>query len=412
MHGAPAYDPRSSPVHRPLLETAGTLAYLPHALRWATDAAVILPALLFGTILGLFGSSWLGVFFIALFGSAALTWLLTVQQRAIFGYGDAPTLAVDDLQFLRGNGQALVEAGSMVAAGYGALYLTAPELARWFAWGAGALLPALFARASVEESVWPALNPRRILRVLVAGGPVGWMLAVGAAIGMERVARATADFVAQLDAAGLAGLMDGWAPSASAVAVGVAGLWSAALCVHLHGHTLHHARERAQLPVVLAAADDDERAATACSAAVRRTAAGIEAARARGDAVGVDQWCAMGAPDGVGEVAYRHELWELLLARKLNGAAVRVARRLIAAAAREKRYALAVAVLRDARRLSPSFKVAPEVRLQLARAARASGDDAQFDLLTAVDAGDAQDDDSVAELAALRADWLAARGKR
>ncbi|MFN2300432.1 MAG: hypothetical protein ABR565_00950 [Gammaproteobacteria bacterium] len=394
------------------METPGTVAYLPHALRWATDASVVLPALFLGTILGLFGPSWLGVFFIALFGSAALTWLLTVQQRAIFGYGDAPTLAVDDLQFLRGNGRALVEAGSMIAAGYGALYLTAPELARWFAWGAGALLPALFARASVEESLWPALNPRRIGRVLLAGGPVGWLLAVGAAIGMEHVARAAADFVAQLDAAGLAGLIDGWAPSATAIAAGVGGLWLAALCVHLHGHALHHARERAELPVVLAAADEDECAATKCSAAVRRAADRIEAARARNDAVGVDQWCAMDAPEGVGEVAYRHELWELLLERKLNGAAVRVARRLVAAAAREKRYALAVSVLGQARRLSPSFKLAPAVRLQLARAARASNDDAQFDILTAPDTGAPSDDDpAVAELAAMRADWLAARGK-
>lgn len=410
MRRKPAYDPRSSPVHRTLLETPGTVAYLPHALRWAADAAVVLPALVLGTILGLFGSSWLGVFFIALFGSAALTWLLTVQQRAIFGFGDAPTVKLDDLQPLRGNGVALIQAGAIIATGYGALHIAAPELARWFAWGAGALLPAVFARASVEESLWSALHPQRIARTFVAGGPVGWLLAVGAGIGLERVARAAAAFVAQLGVAGPETLVVGWAPSASAIVAGVVGLWFAALCVHLHGHALHHARERAELPVVLAAADDDERAADACSAAVLRAANGIAAARDRNDAVGVEQWCAMDAPDGVGEVAYRHELWELLLERKLNGAAVRVARKLVPAAARAKRYPLAMAVLGEAKRMSPSFTITPEVRLLLARAAFAANDPA-FERLTDISPDDAPGDPAVSEILALRADWLAAHGK-
>lgn len=404
-----AYDLRASPTHRPFLETPGTVAYLPLALRWASRAEVVFVAIPFGLILGVFAPSWLGLFFIVLFGGSLLAWLLTVQSRAIWGFGDAPRLDLAQLELFQSSMRPLIEMGSGIIGGYGLLYLAAPEAARWFAWTSGALLPSIFAIIAAEGTVGPALDPRRIARVIAASGPAGWLLVVVGALVTEWACSSMAGFLASLELQGIASLLVGWAPSATTIGLTILGIWLTALLVHLQGHALHHHREFAGLPVQVAAADEVERAAVSSATSVEKIADAIDAAKARGDRAAIEQWTRLPPPDGVVETAYLHELWELLLIRRLYGPAVLVARRLVIAAAVDKRYALAVEVLTEAWRLSPSFEPGPAARVALVRAALATNDTRVLDRLGHVDASRWPDDPAVVELVYLYAGWLAER---
>ena len=402
------YDPRKSPTHRPFLETPGFVAYLPRAVRWGLRAEVVLVAVPFGIALGVLAPTWLGFAFIALFGGALLAWLLTVQARAIWGYGDPPRLGIDQLQLLGGTAQPLIEIGGAVGAVYGSIYLLSPETAQWFAWISGALLPAAFALVAVEDSVVPALDPRRLGRVMLAAGVPGWLLAGLCALGTERVCAAFAARIAAFDGRDLAALMH-FGVDPATVGTTVVGIWIAAVVMHLHGHALHHHRERAGLDVQYAAADDAERAAAGSTAAVHRVADAVAAAEARHDLAAVEQWLALAPPDGVHEIAYLHELWEQLLFRKLYPGAVLVAQRLVAAAAAGKRHVLALEVLTEAWRLSPKFEPGPAARVALLRAALAANDVHLLDRLGRIDAARWPDDPAVVELVYLYAGWLAER---
>lgn len=404
-----AYDLRASPTHRPFLETPGTVAYLPLALRWAFRAEVIFVAIPFGLILGVFAPSWLGLFFIVLFGGTLLAWLLTVQSRAIWGFGDAPRLDLAQLELFQSSMRPLFEMGSGIIGGYGLLYLAAPEAARWFAWTSGALLPSIFAIIAAEGTVGPALDPRRIARVIAASGPAGWLLVVIGAFVTEWACSSMAGFLASLELQGIASLLIGWAPSATTIGLTILGIWLTALLVHLQGHALHHHREFAGLSVQVAAADEVERAAVSSAMSVEKVVDAIDAAKTRGDRAAIEQWTQLPPPDGVVETAYLHELWELLLIRRLFGPAVLVARRLVIAAAADKRYALAVEVLTEAWRLSPSFEPGPTARVALVRAALASNDARVLDRLGRVDVARWPDDPAVVELVYLYAGWLAER---
>ncbi|MEX0900711.1 MAG: hypothetical protein WD081_08500 [Gammaproteobacteria bacterium] len=404
-----AYDLRTSPTHRVFLETPGFTAYLPHALRWALRAEVVLVAIPFGVILGVFAPSWLGLFFLTLFGGTLLAWLLTVQSRAIWGFGDAPRLDLAQLDLFQSSMRPLIEIGSAVIGGYGLLFLTAPGAAQWFAWTSGALLPSVFALIAAEGAVAPALDPRRIARVAVAAGPPGWLLMVLGAVVTGWTCRELATFFAALDVHGIRGLMDGWAPNATTVGWTILGIWISALLVHLQGHALHHHREFAALPVQVAAADEIERAAVSSAVSVEKVANAIDAAKTRGDRAAIEQWTRLPPPDGVTETAYLHELWELLLIRRLYAPAVLVAHRLVMAAATDKRYALAVEVLIEAWRLSPSFEPGPVARLALVRAALASNDTRILERLGKIDAARWPDDPAAVELVYLYAGWLAER---
>ncbi len=403
------YDVRDSPTHKPFLETPGTLAYLPLALRWAMRAEVVLVAIPFGFVLGVFAPSWLGLFFITLFGGVLLAWLLTVQSRAIWGFGDAPRLDLAQLDLFQSSMRPLIEIGSGIIGGYGLLYLAAPEAARWFAWVSGALLPSVFALIAAEGSVGPALDPRRIARVIAASGPPGWLLLAVGGVVTEWTCSALAHFFATLDVHGIRALMDGWAPDVAAIGWTMLGIWVTALLVHLQGHALHHHREFAALPVQIVAADEVERAAVSSAASVEKVADAIDAAKTRGDRAAIEQWTQLPPPDGVTETAYLHELWELLLIRRLYAPAVLVARRLVVAAATDKRYALAVEVLIEAWRLSPSFEPGPTARVALVRAALASNDTRVLDRLGRIDVSRWPDDPAVVELVYLYAGWLAER---
>ena len=406
----PRYDPRESPTHRPFLETPGFFAYLPRALRWGFRAEVVFVAVLFGIALGVFAPTWLGLAFIALFGGALLAWLLTVQARAIWGFGDAPRLDLEQVQLLGGTAQPLIEIGGAIAAIYTALHILSPDAARWFAWGAGALLPTLFALVAVDGSIVRALDPRRLARVALAAGVPGWLLAILSAWVTEHVCTMTAAVMATFDARDIAAMMHlGY--SSSTVGATIMLIWLAAVVVHLHGHALHHRRERAGLDVQHAAADDAERAETNGAAAVERVVNAVADAEARHDVAAVEQWLAFGPPDGVSELVYLHGLWEQLLFRRLYPAAVTVAQRLLPVAAQAKRHALALEVLTEAWRLSPKFEPGPAVRVTLMRAALAAGDAREIDRLGRVDAARWPDDPVVVELVYHYAGWLAEQGR-
>lgn len=376
------FDPRTSPRHKPFLETPGTLAYLPLAVRWMLSPEVLLVALVFGAMLGVFAASWLGVFFVALFGSVALSWLLTIQSHAIFGFGDSPPMTIEHIDIYRSHAETMIEVGAMIAAGYGVLYLGEPTLARWYAWTIGAALPSIFALVAVEGAIVPALDPRRILRVMRASGGVGLLLAAGSAWGLERACWVSAEFISMLDAGGIAAVMSGWTADAGSALTGMGLVVVAAFLVHLHGHALHHRHERAGLAVVLAAMDDEERAAAACARRVIRVVDGVAEAKARNDLAAAERWIAEDAPEGVDMIVYLDALWDALLARHLQGAAVRVARRLVPAAVAAKRYQLAAEVWRSAKRMSPSFRLDADTAARFLEQARARGDAALIDELT------------------------------
>ena len=402
------YDPRESPTHRPFLETPGFLAYLPRALRWGFRTEVVSVAVLFGLVLGLLAPTWLGLAFIALFGGALLTWLLTVQARAIWGYGDAPRLDLDQVRLFGGPGQSMIEIGGAIGAVYAPLYFLSPDAARWFAWGAGALLPSLFALVAVQDSTFRALDPRRLARVALASGVPGWLLAALSAVVTERVCAHAATVISAFKLQDIAALMHlGY--SSSTVGMTIVLTWVTAVIVHLHGHALHHHRERAGLDVQYAAADDAERASVSCDAAVERVVNAVAGAEAKHDLAAVEQWLALTPPDGVSELTYLHALWEQLLFHRLYPAAVAVAGRLVPAAARDKRHVLAQEVLTEAWRLSPKFEPGPAARVALLRAALTAGDLREVDRLGRVDAARWPDDAAVVELTYVYAGWLAER---
>lgn len=410
MRPARHHDPRQSPTHRPFLETTRTVAYLPAALKWALRAEVALVAIPFGAVLGVLAPTWLGLVFLALFGSALLVWLLEVQAHAIRGRGDAPRVGVDALQMLGGAAQPLIELGALAFAGYGLFYLADMDVARWYAWVIGASLPAVFALLATEASVLRACDPRRVARVVRAGGVLGVLLAALCAVVVERVCRLAAEILASLDAGVIAAAMVDWSPDSATIGGAILAIWGTAVLAHLHGHRLHHHRETAGLEVQYAAADDVERSSVSSARTAERVVDAVAAAEARRDVAAVHQWLALPPPDGVAELAFLHDVWERLLFHRHEYAAVVVARRLVPAAATAKRQALATEVLIEAWRLSPSFEPGLAARIALLRGAFATNDDRIVRRLGTVDPARWPDDPGAVELVYLYAGWLAERG--
>lgn len=402
------YDPRESDTHRALLETPDTLAYLPHALRWSLKLEVLFVSVLFGTALGLFAGLLVGLWIFILLGSGVLFWLLAVLSRAVWGFGDPPRVDAHNFVSVTSAALWLLLLAILIVSAYSGIKAASPVAATGFAWIAGLLLPSMFALLAVEGSLVPALNPVRILRVLLAGGVLGWLLAILSAMLLDAGLRALFPAVSELQPERL--LM--FAPTAGKIAGTIIGIWALSLLMHLYGHALHHRHEVAGLGVILAAPDDDERADKRRAGVVERMADALEDAHRRGDRTAAEQLAAAAPPDDVDTLAYYADLWERLHLERKYAVALLVAQRLLPVAVERKRNKLAYDILLEAWKLSPGFEPGPGVRLALARYLQALGDHAGFDRVSDVDPAAWPDDPDAVELAGLRSYWLEGQDPR
>lgn len=365
------FDARESPKHRALLETPGTLAYLPAAMRWAFSVEVLAVALVCGIPVGLFSGSLTALWLSMLFGSGAVVWVAAVITRAVWGFGDPPALRSEDIA---GVGPAAIRAvvvGWMVVSGYLAVAEAVPTLRVAYAVVTGAMLPSAFVLLAVEQAIAPALDPRRLWRVLAAGGPVGWALAAVCAWAMVGF---LADVHGSLGKIDTALAMVNTPPSVTGALTASLAIWAAALAAHLLGHALHHRHEFAGLDVMLKLPDEVEVEARSRLQKVASAADRLEAAAKAHDKAAALRIVAEAPPDGVDPVVYYFDLWDAMHRRKLGAAATLVATPLLTAAVNAKRYELAVEVWRVVRKMSPSFELERGIAARFAEQARARGD--------------------------------------
>lgn len=371
MRWRPAYDPRESPKHHALLHTPGTLAYLPYALRWALAPEVWSIALIYGAVIGVFGGTLTGMWISLLASSGVIAWLLAVQARAVFGFGDPPQMATAEMISIGGSAVQVMLLFGVLAGIYAALREVAPGAAVVGGLIIGALLPSMFVLLAVEDSIFAAAAPHRVLRVLLTGGPVGLMLAALSAWAFGGLLALMAQMVGQPETASA---LVARAVTGGGIVGTILLLWVTALLLHLNGHALHHRHEAAGLGAVLKAADADELGERDIEDAVKRRYAAIERLAAAKDAIGLERVYAQLAPEGVDPLLFYEMLWRELLFHRQLGAVVRMAHPLLAAAVAAKRFPLAREVWLEAKRRSPSFAPDPQVVERLAELAEFNGD--------------------------------------
>jgi hypothetical protein len=372
MARRPAHDPRESPKHRKLLETPGSIAYLPSAFGWACRVEVVSLVLVYGFMLGAFAGYLTAMWIVLLLGSGAVAWLLAVVARAVWGFGDPPQLGAQQLITIGLDALRVMLVCAVATAGFFTLRGISPTVADVYAWVLGAMLPSFLVLLAVEDELFKALDPVRMLRLLVFGGPLGWVLAAGSAWAVHRGFGWVAFLVT--DAMNLA-VIQATPPSAERVLTGIGVLWGTAFVLHWYGHALHHRHDAAGLGVILDVASDEEKAARRCEDAVDARMAAVDRLMAAEDRVGLLRLLQCDAPDEVDELEYRRAIWERLLQRRLYPAAVKAALPLLEVATRRKLYPLAAEVWIEAKRLSPTFDPGDEVRSRLQAMAAASRDE-------------------------------------
>ncbi len=365
------FDARESPKHRVFLETPGTFAYLPTAVRWAVKPEVVSVALVCGIPVGLFSGTLTALWLSMLFGSGAVVWVAGVLTRAVWGFGDPPALRSEDIA---GVGPAAIRAvvvGWLVVSGYLVLPESMPTVRVAYAIVTGALLPAAFALIAVEQALAPALDPRRLWRVLAAGGVVGWVLAATCGWGMIGMLAAADEALGNF---GTAVALINTPPSVAGALTVALVIWLAAVAAHLFGHALHHRHELAGLDVMLNVPDEIEAEGRSRARMVASAADRLESAANAHDKAAALRIVTETPPEGVDPVVYYFDLWDAMHRRKLGAAATLVAAPLLAAAVNAKRYELATEVWRVVRKMSPSFKLEPGIAARFAEQARVRGD--------------------------------------
>ncbi len=367
------HDPRESSKHRHLLGNRGSLPYLPYALRWAFSIEVLSLVLIYGTVLGIFAGYLTALWIVILLGSGALAWLLAVVARVIWGFGDPPQVDTRQLISIGAGALRVVLIVVLMIVGYQFLGSHSPAVANGFAYTYGALFPSMLVLLATEGDLFKALNPARQLRVLVFGGALGWVLAVGSA---WLVHRGLSSVAMVLDDINQLAAIQAAPPTGGRILYGIGGLWGAAFLLHWYGHALHHRHEAAGLGAVLEAATEDELAERSLEKSITQRLDAIQRIVTQHDPLALEQVCTRAPPDGIDALGFYHGVWQELLFHKQFPAAVRVAKVLLGEAVARKRYPLATEVWIEARRLSPSFDPGEALMNQFISMAEAHGDKA------------------------------------